>query len=121
GTSDSSRPRWRTQRSGPSPHGPGAKPSRGTINMRRSLLGVVLMMGVLGCESQPKSDEIIPIDQVPAHVIEVARKQLPGYTFDTAYKMKIDGKDAYEVRGKDKRGKVREVEVSATGEVLAIE
>ena len=33
----------------------------------------------------------------------------------------VDGKDAYEVRGKDKRGKVREVEVSATGEVLAIE
>jgi uncharacterized membrane protein YkoI len=53
--------------------------------------------------------------------MEVARKELPGYTFDTAYKMKIDGKDAYEVRGKDKRGKVREVEVSAAGEVLAIE
>jgi hypothetical protein len=34
---------------------------------------------------------------------------------------KIQGKDAYEVRGKDKRGKVREVEVSADGEVLAIE
>ena len=53
--------------------------------------------------------------------MEVARKQLPDLTFDTAYKMKIDGKDAYEVRGKDSRGKVREVEVSATGEVIAIE
>jgi hypothetical protein len=53
--------------------------------------------------------------------MEVARKQLPGYTFDTVYKMKIDGKDAYEVRGKDKKGKVREVEVSATGEVIAVE
>ena len=59
-----------------------------------------------------QGDEIVPIEQVPANVMEVARKQLPGYTFDTAYKMKIDGKDAYEVRGKDKSGKVREVEVS---------
>ena len=31
------------------------------------------------------------------------------------------GTAPYEVRGKDRRGKVREVEVSATGEVLAIE
>ena len=38
------------------------------------------------------------------------------FYFDTAYKMKINGKDAYEVRGKDNRGKIREVEVSATGE-----
>jgi uncharacterized membrane protein YkoI len=61
------------------------------------------------------------MEQVPPKVMEAARKELPGYTFDTAYKMKIDGKDAYEVRGKDKRGKVREVEVSATGEVLGVE
>jgi uncharacterized membrane protein YkoI len=75
-----------------------------------------------GCSSKPpESEEIIPIESVPAKVMEVARKQLPGYTFNTAYKMKVDGKDAYEVRGKDKRGKEREVEVSATGEVLAIE
>lgn len=53
--------------------------------------------------------------------MEVARNALPGFTFDTVYKMRIDGKDAYEVRGKDKRGKAREVEVSAAGKVLAIE
>ena len=90
--------------------------------MRKTFLGMlILMIVVAGCTSEPKSDDIVPIEQVPANVMEVARKQLPGYTFDTVYKMKIDGKDAYEVRGKDKRGKVREVEVSATGEVIAIE
>ena len=89
--------------------------------MKKTLLVVLLMVVVVGCENEPKSDDIVPIEQVPANVMEVARKQLPGYTFDTVYKMKIDGKDAYEVRGKDKRGKVREVEVSATGEVIAIE
>ena len=79
------------------------------------------MIVALGSSSPPESDEIVPIDQVPAKLMEVARKQLPGYTLDTAYQMKIDGKDAYEVRGKNKQGKTREVEVSAAGEVLAIE
>jgi hypothetical protein len=53
--------------------------------------------------------------------METAKKALPGITFDTVYKTKIEGKDAYEVKGKDKRGKVREAEVSATGELLGIE
>jgi hypothetical protein len=79
------------------------------------------MIVVAGCDSKPKADEIVPIEQVPASVIEVARRTLPGYKFEIVYKMKVDGKDAFEVRGKDRRGKVREVEVSATGEVLAIE
>jgi uncharacterized membrane protein YkoI len=90
--------------------------------MRMSHLLWMMPFLAVGCASSPpESDPIIPIESVPANVMEVARKQLPGFTFDTAYKMKIDGKDAYEVRGKDKRGKVREVEVSAAGEVIAIE
>lgn len=89
--------------------------------MKKAILAAMLMLATVGCENEPKSDDVVPIDQVPANIMEVARKQLPGYTFDTAYKMKIDGKDAFEVRGKDKKGKVREVEVSATGEVLGVE
>ena len=90
--------------------------------MRKGGVFGMMLVFAFGCAgSPPESDEIVPIDRVPANVMEVARKQLPGFTFDTVYKVKIDGKDAYEVRGKDKRGKVREVEVSATGEVLGIE
>src|SRR5262245_26314179 len=118
--SDSSRRRWPTRHSGPSPRGPPAKPFRVIIIMKYSLVAVMMII-VAGCESEPESDEIVPLEQVPANVMEVARKQLPGYTFETVYKIKIDGEDAYEVRGKGKRGKVREVEVSATGEVIAIE
>jgi uncharacterized membrane protein YkoI len=88
--------------------------------MKRSYFALLFLI-FTGCESEPKSDDIVPIEQVPANVMESARKQLPGFTFDTVYKMKIDGKDAYEVRGKDKKGKVREVEVSTTGEVLGVE
>jgi hypothetical protein len=92
--------------------------------MRKVCLGAVtLAFGfAFGCGgTRPKSDPVVPIEEVPPKVMDVARKQLPGFTFDTVYKMKIDGKDAFEVRGKDKRGKVREVEVSADGEVIAVE
>jgi hypothetical protein len=84
---------------------------------------VILAFGfAFGCAgTPPKSDPVVPIEEVPLKVMDVARKRLPGFTFDTVYKMKIEGKDAYEVRGKDKRGKVREVEVSADGEVIAVE
>jgi hypothetical protein len=85
------------------------------------VFALLLALAAAGCENEPTSDQIVPIESVPPNVMEVARKQLPGFTFDTAYKIKVQGKDSYEVRGKDKRGKIREVEVSATGEVIAIE
>jgi hypothetical protein len=90
--------------------------------MRIAYLGVAFLVFAFGCGgSQPKSDPVVPIEEVPPQVMEAARKQLPGFTFDTVYQMKVDGRDAYEVRGKDKRGKVREVEVTADGEVIAVE
>jgi hypothetical protein len=89
--------------------------------VKRTVFALLLTLAAAGCENEPTSDQIIPIESVPPNVMEVARKQLPGFTFDTAYKIKVQGKDSYEVRGKDKRGKIREVEVSATGEVIAIE
>ena len=85
-----------------------------------SLFGLSLVL-LSGCESRPTADQIVPLAQVPANLVEIARKELPGITFDVAYKLKVDGKDAYELRGKNKQGKTREVELSATGEVLEIE
>jgi hypothetical protein len=90
------------------------------MTSRKILISGLLLLA-LGCGGKPQSDEVVPLDKVPAPVMDAARKTLPGLKFDTAYKMKVRGKDAYEVRGKDKRGKVREVEVSTTGEVLEIE
>lgn len=86
------------------------------------LLAIALVAPIpFGCESRPKADQVVPVAQVPANLMEIARKQLPGVNFDTAYKMQVDGKDAYEIKGKTKEGKTREVEVSVTGEVLEIE
>ena len=90
--------------------------------MRQSYLVILMLILAGGCAGRPpESDPIVPIAEVPSVVMETAKKTLPGITFDTVYKMKVKGKDAYEVRGKDKRGKVREVEVSADGEVIEIE
>jgi len=90
--------------------------------MKKLCLGVVTLLSVLGCGGEEHKDaQSVPIDQVPPKLMEVARKQLPGLNFDRAYKIDVNGKDAYEIRGKDNRGKIREVEVSQDGEVIEVE
>ena len=81
----------------------------------------VVVSTLTGCESAPTSDQVIPIARVPPDLMAKARRELPGITFDTVYKLKVNNVDAYEIRGKNARGKIREIELSATGDVLEIE
>ncbi len=76
-----------------------------------------------GCGKSPAADMTGPIslDQVPASVMEVARRELPGVKFEFVLKFHQDGEDAYEIKGKTPAGKICEVEVSASGKVLEIE
>lgn len=60
----------------------------------------------------------VPFDQVPKEWLAVAQQKLPDVKFDTARKRKNGN---LEVRGKDKNGKVREVEFDSKGEVVEIE
>ena len=90
--------------------------------VKKACLGAAILLAALGCggeELEPAHS--VPIDQVPPELMEVARKQLPGLKFDRAYKIEVNGKDAYEIRGKDSRGKIREVELSQDGEVIEVE
>jgi hypothetical protein len=90
--------------------------------MKKACLGPVILLSALGCGSdEPQGAQSVPIDRVPPKLMEVARKQLPGLQFDRAYKIDVNGKDAYEIRGKDDRGKIREVEVSTSGEVIEVQ
>lgn len=92
-----------------------------TKNRIQSSVFIMLAL-VSGCgEGKPDGDEVVPIASIPVNLMEIAKKELPGINFTEAFKMKVDGKDAFEIRGKDKRGKVREIELSLTGEVLEIE
>ncbi|MFO0954758.1 MAG: hypothetical protein U0835_27065 [Isosphaeraceae bacterium] len=77
--------------------------------------------GGCGQGPPPPSDEVITVDKVPPEIMKLAQQHLTGYKIDTAYKARVEGKDAYVLRGKDARGKTREVELSATGEVLELE
>lgn len=85
-------------------------------------VALTLLLPAAGCDNDKHEEtQSVPIDQVPPAVMEVARKQLPGLKFDRAYKVEVEGKAAYEIRGKDNRGKIREVEVSESGAVIEVE
>jgi hypothetical protein len=60
---------------------------------------------------------MVPIDKVPETVMKTAQEKLPDVKFETAWK---EG-EAYEVRGKSKDGKVRDVRVSPEGKVLEVD
>jgi hypothetical protein len=84
--------------------------------MRQIWLCVVATC-LIGCGGE-SSGELVPLEDVPEAMVQTAKEKLPDVQFENAVK-RSDG--SYEVRGKDKKGKVRDVEFSATGEVTEIE
>lgn len=89
--------------------------------MRATLLATLLATSALtltGCGQSEAGKTTIDLKDVPAEVMKVAKEKLPDVTFTTAWK-KADG--SYEVRGKAKNGKVREIDIKADGTVADIE
>ena len=80
-------------------------------------LPVCVLLFIIGCGQGPKA-ELVPLENVPENVMTVAREKLPGVTFEQAVK-RPDG--VYVIGGKDSRGKVREIEMTADGEIVEIE
>jgi hypothetical protein len=72
---------------------------------------------MIGCGGE-SGGELVPLEKVPPAMVQTAKEKLPDVTFENAVK-RSDG--SYEVRGKDKQGKVRDVEFSASGEVTEVE
>jgi hypothetical protein len=58
------------------------------------------------------------MEEVPPAALKTAQDKLPGMLFTEAF-LKKDG--TYEIRGKTKTGKVREVEVKADGTFVELE
>jgi hypothetical protein len=83
----------------------------------RKLWAVLLLALLIGCGSASQG-ELVPLEQVPEPFVKMAKEKLPGVTFDHARKLPNGN---YEIRGKMKNGKVREVEVNSAGEVVEIE
>jgi hypothetical protein len=72
---------------------------------------------LLGCGGG-SSSQAIPLDQVPPAILKTSQEKLPEVKFEQAVK-RSDG--SYEVRGRDKNGKVRDVEFCPNGEFVEVE
>jgi hypothetical protein len=110
---------------------PGPRPSRSPRRSRRLLGALVVSCAVAGIGGCGEHDEPpgltkqkVAFDDVPAPVRDAARKAVPGVKLDEAWKnLDRGGKlHSYEVRGRNPAdGKIREVRVSLSGEVLETE
>lgn len=97
------------------------RPDRAGWRSARALAVSALFLPAWGCGEQGIHPETVPVAQVPPAIMKTAVKSLPNVKFDLARKFKVGDQDAFEIRGKDPRGKIREVEISASGDVLEIE
>src|SRR5262245_4877626 len=108
---------------------PAPPPARDAARpLRAGLLGLALALGLasLGCESELPpgvSRKVVTLKDVPEAVMASAKKSLPGIAFQDAWaNVGGDGKlHSYEIRGRAANGKIREVRVSPTGDVLEME
>jgi hypothetical protein len=96
-----------------------------TIDRRRAwALAATVALVVSGCGRDEEESEFArrttTVAEVPAPVIDVAKKELPGVEFTEAWKnVDAAGKlHSFEIRGKTREGKIREVRVSPEGKVL---
>lgn len=81
---------------------------------------VLVQVGLLlGCGGAAKGKKTtLDLKEVPANIMKIAREKLPGVEFDTAW-LKENG--TFEVRGKAKNGKVREIDIRPDGSIEEIE
>jgi len=91
-----------------------------------ALAATVLWFPGCGDRDQPPemTKQAVKIDEVPAPVRDAAKKAIPGVNLNEAFKnLDREGKlHSYEIRGKNAaNGKIREVRVSLTGEILEME
>lgn len=99
------------------------KTDRQTLKIA-ALVGIVAF-GSVGCEdSYPEAQRrVIKLNELPANILPAAKKALPNLTFeDTWENLSKEGKvESYELRGKDSKGKIREVRVGLDGKILELE
>jgi hypothetical protein len=79
------------------------------------MLRVLLLCLLLVCGCKKEEAVPMPFDQVPKELVDKAQKDMPDVAFDTARKLSNGN---IELRGKNKQGKVREVEFNPAGEIV---
>ena len=94
--------------------------------MRRLFVVAILLAAVCGCAENDGDDVAkvktpLRLDQVPAVVLQAAKKAKPELTFFAAAKDKFNGQETIELKGRNKNGKITELEVSPEGKVLGVD
>lgn len=85
--------------------------------MRATVTALLIGLSAIvltGCGGKPEQKTTMELKDVPPDILKVAKEKLPGVTFDSAYK---EPSGSYELRGKDKTGKVREIDIKPDGTV----
>lgn len=73
----------------------------------------------LGCgAARREPPKRIELKEVPEKIMKIAREKLPDVNFDNAL---VKPSGSYEVRGKNKAGKLREIDIRPDGTVEEIE
>jgi hypothetical protein len=87
--------------------------------MPKNFATIVLLSILIGCGSVGEGPKVqVKMEEVPPAALKTAQAKVPGMLFTEAF-LKKDG--TYEIRGKTKTGKVREVEVKADGTFVDLE
>lgn len=87
--------------------------------MLKNTAPILLLSILIGCGSEGKGPKVqVKMEEVPPAALKTAQGKVPGMVFTEAF-LKKDG--TYELRGKTKTGKVREVEVKADGTFVDLE
>jgi hypothetical protein len=90
--------------------------------MRGRVLAVVAcLLATPGCGEEREQVQSVTKDEIPPNVLKAAKEKLPNVEFNAAWKEVREGKTAYEIRGYQEDGKIREVKVSEAGEILETE
>lgn len=85
--------------------------------MRHLMIMLFLVVAMaLGCGEKNQGENLI--DKVPANLMTIAKENLPDVTFDQAWKT---SKGNYEIRGKMKSGRVRDIQLTPEGKVVEID
>jgi hypothetical protein len=85
--------------------------------MKRILILAALALLGMGCAEEPRGGNV-PLNEVPESVMKMAKEKLPGIQFEQAWKTPTGN---YEVRGKDKNGKVRDSQIKPDSEVVEVD
>lgn len=88
---------------------------------KTAIFCTLTLASISGCTEALEETEMVPIEQVPETVMQVAQENLPDVKFETAWIEKEGNETYYEVRGKSADGKTRDIKVSPEGKVAEVD